>query len=131
VRVVLDCNVVIAAARTDGTCRAALLTAVRRHEIVLSEPIVREYRTVGARPKHRPYHATMLAITDLLERAAVVVEPAETAFGLTDPDDEVYLATAVAGGAQVLVTGNTRHFPNAPYGSIEVLTPAAFLARHG
>lgn len=130
-RVVLDCNVVIAAARTDGVCRAVLLTAVRRHEVVLSGPIIREYRTVGARPKHRPYHATMLAMTDLLERVAVVVEPAATAFGLADPDDEVYLATAVAGGARVLVTGNTRHFPASRYGPVEVLTPGAFLARQG
>ena len=130
-RVVFDRNVVIAAARTDGVCRAALLAAVRRHEIVLSEPIVREYRTVGARPKHRPYHATMLTITDLLERVAVIVEPAGATFGLIDPDDEVYLATALAGGAEVLVTGNTRHFPASRYGPIEVLTPGAFLIRHG
>jgi predicted nucleic acid-binding protein len=49
-RVVLDCNVVIAAARTDGVCRSVLLQVVRAHELVVSPPILEEYRSVGARP---------------------------------------------------------------------------------
>jgi predicted nucleic acid-binding protein len=54
VRIVVDCNVVIAAARTEGVCRAVLLSVVRHHQLVLSRPIISEYRTVGARPKHKP-----------------------------------------------------------------------------
>ena len=130
-RVVLDCNVLVSAARTDGICRAALLAAVGRHEVVLSEPIIQEYRTVGARPKHRQYYATASALTEMLVRVAVIVEPAATSFGLADPDDEVYLATALSGRAEILVTGDRRHFPASSYGLIEVLTPSAFLARHG
>jgi putative PIN family toxin of toxin-antitoxin system len=132
VRIVLDCNVVVAAARTDGVCRSVLLKVVRDHEVILSTPIIGEYRSVGARRKHRPYHRTMLAITDRLERVAELVEPRPGAsFGLSDPDDEIYLATALAGQADVLVTGNIRHFPASHYGSIAVLRPADFLARHG
>ena len=130
-RVVLGCNVLVSAARTDGVRRAALLMAVGRHEVVLSEPIIDEYRTVGARPRHRPYRATASALTEMLVRVAVIVEPADTSFGLDDPDDEVYLATALSGGAEILVTGDRRHFPASSYGPIEVLTPAAFLARYG
>lgn len=125
-RVVIDCNVVVAAARTDGVCRTILRDIVRRHELVLSRPIIEEYRMVGARPKHRTYHATMLAITDLLEAIAEVVEPDERTFGLIDPDDEVYLATAIAGGADMLITGNRRHFPERRYGPVVVVTPAEF-----
>jgi predicted nucleic acid-binding protein len=73
-RVVLDCNVVIAAARTDGVCRSVLLQVVRAHELVVSPPILEEYRSVGARPKHRLYHRTMAPITDLVERVAMLVE---------------------------------------------------------
>jgi uncharacterized protein len=132
VRIVLDCNVVIAAARTDGVCRAVLLTAVRDHEVILSPPIIREYRSVGARPKHRPYHRTMLAITDRLEKVALLVEPRPgSSFGLSDPDDEIYLSTALAGRADVLVTGNIRHFPAPRYGTVAIVRPADFLAWHG
>jgi putative PIN family toxin of toxin-antitoxin system len=131
VRIVLDCNVVIAAARTDGICRAVLVKVVRDHEVILSAPIIGEYRSVGARPKHEPYHQTMLAITDLLEMVALLVEPrSENSFGVSDPDDEIYLATALAGQADVLITGNIRHFPDSRYGPVEVLRPADFLARH-
>lgn len=73
----------------------------------------------------------MVAITGLLEQAASVVEPAECSFGLNDPDDEIYLATAFAAQAEVLITGNIRHFPAPRYGSIEILRPAGFLGRYG
>jgi hypothetical protein len=52
--------------------------------------IIEEYRLVSARPKHKPYHPTMLAITDLMEEVASIVEPAEHSWGnapskLSDP----------------------------------------------
>jgi uncharacterized protein len=115
--------------RADGVCRAVLLSVVRHHQLMLSRPIISEYRTVGARPKHKPYHLTMLAITDLLEQVASIVEPAVGSFGLNDPDDEIYLATALSGQAEALITGNLRHFPAPRYGPVEILRPADFLAR--
>jgi predicted nucleic acid-binding protein len=107
-----------------------VVNVVRHHQLVLSAPIIEEYRLVGARPKHRPYHKSMLTITNLLEQMASIVEPAEHSFGLSDPDDEIYLATAVAGGAKVLVTGNIRHFPARRYHVVDILTPGEFLTRH-
>ena len=68
----------------------------------------------------------MLAIVRQLERVAVFVEPADTAFGLRDPDDEVYLATAAAGEA-ALITGNRRDFTEPRYGAVDILSPRAFL----
>ncbi len=130
-RIVIDCNVVVAAARTPGVCRTVLVRAVADHEIVLSPPIVAEYREVGRRPKHRPYRETMDTVTDLLERVAIVVEPDHPPFGLPDPDDEIYLVTAVVAGAQALVTGNLRHFPQVLCGTVAILTPRQFLDRCG
>ena len=63
-----------------------------------------------------------------IEHVAVIVEPADTAFGPRDLDDEIYLATAMAGGA-VLITGKTRDFTEPRYATVEVLTPRAFLDR--
>ena len=47
-RVVLDCNVLVSAARIDGACREVIDRVVRQHEIVLSAPILSEYEAVAA-----------------------------------------------------------------------------------
>ena len=126
--VVLDCNVVVSAARVNGTCREVIDRAVRGHEIVLSGPILSEYQAIAGRPSQAPYRETMEFVIREIERLAIVVEPANVVFGLRDPDDEVYLATAVAGGA-TLITGNKRDFTEARYGPVEVWSPRDFLDR--
>lgn len=48
--------------------------------------------------------------------------------GFSDFEDAVQYFSALAAGAEVLVTRNESHFAGA---EISVMTPAAFLARHG
>ena len=127
-RVVIDCNVLVSAARSGGVCGKVIIEAMRNHGVVLSKPIVDEYGTIAGRLAHARYRDGLLAIIAELEQAAVFVEPVNVAFGLRDPDDEIYLATATAGGA-VLITGNNRDFTELRYGSVEIFSPRAFLDR--
>ncbi|MCY3941465.1 MAG: putative toxin-antitoxin system toxin component, PIN family [Gammaproteobacteria bacterium] len=127
-RVVLDCNVLVSAARVDGTCREVINRVVLAHEIVLSKPILSEYKAVAERRSQRPFREALTFVISEIERLAVVVEPVNVVFGIRDPDDEVYLATAEAGGA-TLITGNIRDFTEARYGSVEVWSPRTFLDR--
>ena len=127
-KVVIDCNVLVSAARSGGVCGTVIVEAVRRHEIVLSDLIVDEYKTVAERLGHAPYRAGLLAIIRELEQIAIVVEPTDEVFGLNDPDDEVYLATAMAGDA-VLITGNRRDFTEPRYGPVKIFSPRDFLDR--
>lgn len=127
-KVVIDCNVLVSAARVDGVCRAVVDIAVRQHEIVLSQPVLAEYEAVARRPKQAPYRDALRANISEMKRLAIVVEPANIAFGLRDPDDETYLATATAGDA-VLITGNSRDFAEPRYGPVEVLSPRTFFDR--
>lgn len=125
-RVVIDCNVVVSAARSRGVCGHVVVEAVGRHRVALADEIVREYRAVAVRPRHAAYRLTVLSIVAELERAAFFVEPGDTVFGLRDPDDEVYLRTAAVAGA-VLVTGNRRDFAERRYGPVDVFSPREFL----
>ena len=197
-KVVIDCNVLVSAARSQGVCGRVMVEAMRYHEVVLSEPIVEEYEAIAGRLTHAPYRDGLLAIIGVLEQVAIMVEPTNVTFGVADPDGEVYrvrfscgggnyhgdsgiiislhaafspfrdkiwphtgvlsanpridripchqcieitqfystmrdlhpvyLATAMAGDA-VLITGNSRHFTQARYGSVEVLSPRTFLDR--
>lgn len=127
-RFVLDCNVLVSAARIDGACREVIHRVVRSHELVLSEPILSEYEAVAGRRSQALYREAMESVISEFERLAVFVQPADIVYGLRDPDDEVYLATAEAGGA-VLITGNTRDFTETRYGSVEVWSPRDFLNR--
>ncbi len=127
-KVVLDCNVVVAAARVDGACRKVIDRVVRHLEIILSAAILSEYETVAGRPGQAPHRHTLRLVIGEIERLAVTVEPVDVVFGVRDPDDEVYLATAAAGGA-ILITGNTRDFTEPRYGPVEIWSPRAFLDR--
>lgn len=125
-RVVLDCNVLVSAARTRGACAEVVVEAIRRHRVALSGPILSEYNAVAARIAHSAYREGLVGIIAVLERSAFLVEPAAAPFGLRDPDDEVYLQTAVAAEAS-LVTGNRRDFAESRYGPVAVYSPRAFL----
>ena len=127
-RVVLDCNVLVSAARSGGVCGRVIVEAMRDHEVVLSEPVVEEYEAIAGRSAHTRYRDGFLAIISELERVAVFVEPTDVEFGLRDPDDEIYLATATAAAA-VVVTGNSRDFTEPRYGPVMVLSPRGFLDR--
>jgi uncharacterized protein len=103
--------------------------AVADHVVIVSQPVLDEYVEVGTRPKHRASRPALRAILDGLVGVAVLVVPAAVSFGPPDPDDEIYLATASAGEADALVTGNLRHFPREACGGTDVLTPRMFLER--
>ena len=135
IRAVLDCNVVVTAALSAGKC-ADLLSRVRRRdgfELVWSAPIVAECLRVIEYPKlagkfrtdprllvERAMASAHMVATDLLPAVDVVK---------TDPSDNVYLATALAGGARWVVSGNTRHLtPLDGYAGLRIVGPAVFLA---
>jgi putative PIN family toxin of toxin-antitoxin system len=126
-RVVIDCNVLIAAAHTAGTCRAVILHAVVRDDIFLSVPILAEYREVAMRAKHQKYRSTALSVIDLLESVARQVAPLAVSPSLPDAKDGMYLATALAAQAHAIITGNAKDFPPELCAPVRILTPRAYL----
>ncbi|MDX2109095.1 MAG: putative toxin-antitoxin system toxin component, PIN family [Verrucomicrobiota bacterium] len=126
---VIDTNVLVSAALTaGGTCDQIVRAAVDgRIRLAWSASMLSEYREVLLRPKFKfspPVVASLLAVFSPNDQVTPV--PAAT---LPDPDDEVFLATAMATPDKILVTGNGAHFPPAICVPVEILTPGQALQR--
>ena len=105
-RVFLDTNVVVSAVATRGLCADLLTAILAEHELVLGETVLGEVRTVLTR-KMRVPRDTSLEFDALLRNQATVVRAAgEGRIEGLDPADATVVAEAVAGRADVLVSGD-------------------------
>jgi predicted nucleic acid-binding protein len=94
---------------------------------VASEELLEEYAEVLARPRLRlPTRYVRRYLAELRARATLV-SPAAIPTGITHENDRHLLACAVGGRADVLVTGNLRHFPR-HFRHTRILAPAQLLA---
>ena len=127
--VILDTNVVVSALLTDRGVCAQILDALfaRQFDVTVSDPIVAEYEEVLARPHLRISREKAASFLAYIHDNAILTTPLNETFGLPDPDDEIFLVTAAAAGADYLVTGNLRHFPPALRRGVRVISPAEFL----
>ena len=123
----LDCNVLVSAARTKGTCRSVVMEVIRNHTNVLSQPILDEFERVAIRTKHAQYCKIFQKQIRILHEISVFPDIQPNPVGLPDPGDEPYLAAAKAGNAEVLITGNIKDFPPEICFPIKILDPRGFL----
>jgi len=126
-KVVIDCNVVISAGLTNGICRKIIYELIESHDNILSLEILREYNTVAKRRKFLSVQNNLLSLIYALSWNAHFVSPSPWSFQLPDPDDQIYLDTAFAGEAEVIITGNKKHFPEANYNDMQMVPPREFL----
>ena len=133
-RVVIDTNVVLSGLIKPGSVPGQVLRAWRDGSIrlVLSEFLIEEIAVTLARPKIQalvPWPAVQIDRFVLELRAFCdVVEPAELNFKYPrDPDDIPVLATLIASGADLLVTGD--HDLLVLREEYPIETPAEFVRR--
>ncbi len=137
--VVLDTNVWVSASLNPQGAPAAVVQALLAGEfaLVISQPIINEYRAVMARPRISQRRNLDAAQVDrvrvLLESAPTVTPVLGTVRLCRDPDD-IILETAVRGGADTLVSRDedVTRAPDllaalAAHG-IEIMTVRQFLA---
>lgn len=113
-RVFLDANVLFSAAVTKGgAVRSLLDVAKKRGDVALlvTAYVLRETRT----NLERKSPSQLSELEALIEDVTIVEEPSATlveqlASLVPDPRDAPILAGAVSGEAQLLVTGNEKHF---------------------
>jgi putative PIN family toxin of toxin-antitoxin system len=106
VKVFLDTNVIVSAFATRGLCADLFQAIVAEHQLVLSESVLGEVRTVLTRKLRVPRKAVE-ELEALLRGQAVVVGSLKGSRmkGLDDADAAV-VAEAVAGKVDVLVSGD-------------------------
>jgi putative PIN family toxin of toxin-antitoxin system len=131
--VVLDASIFVSAAlKADSLPEQALLRAVDApNRLILSQEVEDEYREVIFRPKFDRFASVerRRRILDIVVFAAERIEPSESIRECRDPKDDKYLALAVAGRADVVVSGDMRHLLSMnPWRGIPILSPAGFLA---
>lgn len=125
-RVVLDSNVILAAFATRGLCEAVLALCLDRHELVLSDAILVEVAG-HLQGKFKLPAARVREIVSFLRGQATIVVPAIVpASACRDKEDRAILGTAVAGGANCLVTGDDDLHSLGQYAEIPILSPRAF-----
>jgi putative PIN family toxin of toxin-antitoxin system len=112
-RLVLDTNVVISAAlKPAGLERTVVLLALTKPaRWYVSDPIVKEYAAVLARPELKIRKGLRLQFLQLIKNHAHLVVPTDLPQLTIDAADNIFLECADAARADYLITGNQRHFP--------------------
>lgn len=126
-RAVLDTNVLLGVARRQ----LFLLASLGAYQLITSQYILEEAQRVMARLHWNA--ATAEALLESIRRESEVVDEQTITGGnydlwLRDPKDHPIMATALAGKADYLVTGNLKDFPpKLRFAGVTVITPEAFL----
>jgi uncharacterized protein len=126
--VVLDTNVLIAAFIAKGLCHTLVEQCLRVHCVITSEFILGEVReTLTAKFKYSDEDAN--AVDALLRSRMRLVEPIPLPCSVCrDPDDDMVLATAFAGEAACIITGDKDLLALETFGEITILSPSEFEA---
>lgn len=135
-RVILDTNVLVSAFLSLAGPPARILQQWEQgaFDFIVSEALLAEYRRVLAYQHVASHHGlTPHEIDEAVEAIrdfALVVEPQEMLTVITaDLADNRVLECAIAGDADYIVSGDTRHLlPLQEYRGIIILSPTAFLA---
>jgi uncharacterized protein len=126
VRVVLDTNVLASAFATRGLCADVVRVVLSDHELIVPEVVLDELRRVLQKQFKVP-RALVLEIEALLREHSVVPKPVNPgAVRLRDASDEWVLASAVAGGADRIVSGDQDLLVLGSAGLIPVHSPRQF-----
>ncbi len=130
-RVVLDTNVLIAAFATRGHCAEVLDHCLRSHEVISSAILLDELFEKLTR-KLRFSEGSANESLALLRRRIRIVDPEPLPAPVSRyPDDDWVLATALAGSAEVIITGDKDLLVLGAFRLIPIVTPGAFSRLEG
>lgn len=131
-RVILDTNVFVSGVFFSGP-PFEILDAWRhgRLTLVVSPEILAEYERVGQELANEFPAIDIAPILELLAfKAEVINAPALAEQICSDPDDDKFLACALAGSIKVITSGDKALRKTSGYAGIEVLSPREFIDKY-
>lgn len=133
-KVVLDTNVVVSGVFFGGV-PGRILSAWSAGEfvLILSPAILDEYRRVGYElgRRHPEVNEAFEPVLTLIAMNAMIVDAPPLAGPVSaDPDDDMFLATALAAQAEVIVSGDQDLLQVSGWRGIAVLTPRQFIEQY-
>jgi len=126
VKLLLDTNVLVAALVVRGTCSDLLEHCVRQHVVVSSQPRLDELREVLKRRISQSAVDVRAALQLFAETFTLVTPDTLDPPACRDRDDDIVLATALAGECVAIITGDEDLLILNPFRGIQVLAPSAF-----
>ena len=133
-RVVLDANVFVSAHINPASTPGQIIESFLRDgsfELVLSEPIIDEVLKALAYPKvqkaARSKTDPALWFEDLVVLSQLVGDDFEVPRLSADPDDDQYIACAIAGRSTFIVSGDPDLLSVGHHQDVRIVTPRSFL----
>ncbi len=128
-RIVLDTNVLVSGLLSPYGSPAEIvrLAGMGVLHLCYDARILAEYREVLSRPRFCFGQGHVDALLDQVVAGGHLVGALPLQSRLPDPDDEAFLAVALAGRARCMVTGHPRQYPTQSRGGTAVVSPAEFL----
>ena len=125
-RVVFDTNVLYAAFVAKGFCEELLDEAAGACELIWSDTLREEFESILSR-RHEIGTATRVALAAYVDLCEFVEPKPLSERICRDADDDVVLATALAGKADVIVTGDNDLLVLREFRGTRILSPRKFL----
>lgn len=133
-RVVLDTNVIVSAHIYPENVPGAILErwSADAFELIVSTSLLDEYRRVMGYERIQPLHGLTneeidRSIDRLKEGGTSVIPGPRKNVVAADPDDGIFVACAVAGQADYIVSGDRHLLDLGQHEGIRIIRPAIFL----
>jgi len=131
-KIVMDTNVFVSGVFFSGPPYQILKAwQSGEFELVVSQDILNEYRRVGEILAEEHPNVDLNPFLNFVIEHAKVYKPARLKEPVCeDPDDDKFLACALASGSRVIVSGDKHLLKVSGYEGIEVLKPREFVDKY-